>query len=167
MHEGYEIRNYPAQYWSSTKGYSMQITDSQESYEAFNRLFEYITGQNEANEVIDMTAPVTTFVIPGAGPNCESNFTMSSYIPDKYQASPLAPTNPEVFLEYRESFDAMVTSFSGYATDADYIAAAAGLYNKATIDGVNVQAETWYMVGYDAPFQIANRLNEVWYEILP
>ena len=46
-----------------------------------------------------MTAPVATKVLPGQGPNCNSFFTRSFFIPFGNQADPPKPTNPEVFLE--------------------------------------------------------------------
>ena len=52
-----------------------------------------------SGEVIDMTAPVATKVLPGQGPNCNSFFTQSFYVPYVNQADPPKPTNPEVFLE--------------------------------------------------------------------
>lgn len=46
-----------------------------------------------------MTAPVTVRVEPGAGPNCESTFTVSFYIGEKYRQNPPKPSNPEVYLD--------------------------------------------------------------------
>ena len=46
---------------------------------------------------IAMTAPVINRIIPGAGPACESNFTLSFYVAPAV-ATPPAPTNPDVFL---------------------------------------------------------------------
>ena len=57
---------------------------------------------------VEMTAPVTTWVEPGAGPNCESSFTVSFYIPAEHQANPPKPTNPTVFIEDRPQFSAYV-----------------------------------------------------------
>ena len=45
---------------------------------------------------IEMTAPVITKIDPGAGPNCESSFTISFFVPVE-NVDPPAPTNPEVF----------------------------------------------------------------------
>ena len=83
--DGYEIRDYPASKWVSTDGYDLHVHDSQQADDMFQKLFNYIDGQNAEGVKIDMTAPVTIFIIPGAGPNCESNFTMSFYIPDVHQ----------------------------------------------------------------------------------
>ena len=69
---------------------------------AFFRLFEYIDGDNEAGQKIDMTAPVTFRVVAGEGPNCESNYTMAFYIPGQLQSGPPAPRNSEVWLEQRQ-----------------------------------------------------------------
>ena len=85
--DGYEIRDYPASKWVSTDGYDLHIHDSPQTDTMFNKLFNYIDGQNAEGVKIDMTAPVIYFIIPGAGPNCESNFTMSFYIPEIYQVN--------------------------------------------------------------------------------
>ena len=53
----------------------------------------------------DMTAPVTIFVKPGAGPNCESEFTESFYIPSLYQENPVQPNDPEVYIEDRAEME--------------------------------------------------------------
>lgn len=57
---------------------------------------------------VEMTAPVTCRVEPGAGPACESLFTVSFYIPEEHQANPPEPSEPEVFLEHRKEFTAYV-----------------------------------------------------------
>ena len=46
-----------------------------------------------------MTAPVTVKVVPGAGPNCESTFTVSFYVGAEYAENPPKPTNPDVFIQ--------------------------------------------------------------------
>ena len=112
-----------------------------------------------------MTTPVTTFVAPGAGPNCESNFTMSFLIPEVHTEAPPAPINPDVFIDERPDLASVFTkTFPGFAHEDDYIREAAALaydLNSAGEDGVNY--DTWYIVGYDAPFVIINRRNEVWF----
>ena len=54
-------------------------------------------------------------------------------------------------------------NFSGYANDADWIAAGVELYDLATSQGDDVFAGHYFNAAYDSPFTIANRLNEVWF----
>jgi hypothetical protein len=49
------------------------------------RLFKYISGENEAGVKVAMTAPVRTKVYPSQGPFCASNFTVAFFVPDEYQ----------------------------------------------------------------------------------
>lgn len=71
---------------------------------AFHRLFDYISGANEASQKIDMTAPVLNYIQPGAGPNCNSTFTVSFFVPWAYQTEegPPKPTSEDVFIEEKK-----------------------------------------------------------------
>lgn len=51
-----------------------------------------------------MTAPVTVFIEPGSGPNCESTFTMAFYIPSEFQEDTPEPTADDVSIEERPEF---------------------------------------------------------------
>jgi hypothetical protein len=51
----------------------------------FWRLFKYISGNNEEQQQVEMTAPVTVRVIPSQGPFCEDNFTISFFVPFDFQ----------------------------------------------------------------------------------
>lgn len=48
-------------------------------------------------EKIDMTAPVLVHIIPGPGPACEDDFTMSFYLAPEV-ASPPVPSSSQVHL---------------------------------------------------------------------
>eukprot|EP00094_Tigriopus_californicus_P004036 TCALIF_03887-PA protein Name:"Similar to HEBP2 Heme-binding protein 2 (Homo sapiens)" AED:0.01 eAED:0.01 QI:220/0.5/0.66/1/1/1/3/141/181 len=161
----YEVRDYPARKWVSTYNYAMNIHDGEESSVSFHRLFDYIDGNNMEETKIDMTSPVTIFIKPGAGPNCESEFTMSFYIPEIYQEAPISPKSDDVYIEERDEFRIVASQFSGFATSEDYIKAAATLYEQATADGYNLMADTYYTAGYDGPYTIVNRRNEVWFKV--
>merc|ERR1719348_2543474 len=88
--EGFEMRKYPAIKWISTDAQDVMPHDGAEHRKAFYRLFNYIDGSNDAKTKIPMTAPVTMQIIPGEGPNCESNYTMSFFIPTDFQSPPLS-----------------------------------------------------------------------------
>merc|ERR1712131_150340 len=85
--DGWEVRMYPPTKWISTDALDVYPHDGLEHSKAFNRLFNYIDGSNEMNSKIPMTAPVTYRILPGPGPNCESNYTMSFYIPSDLEFS--------------------------------------------------------------------------------
>ena len=70
----------------------------------FRKLFQFISGQNDKGVKIAMTTPVTTLIEPGAGPNCESTFTMAFYIPPSLQEDTPQPTDPTVSIEERPEF---------------------------------------------------------------
>ena len=70
----------------------------------FKKLFNYISGENDQKMKIPMTAPVTTLIQPGEGPNCDNSFTMSFYIPSVYQNDTPSPTGDSVSIEERPEF---------------------------------------------------------------
>merc|ERR1719439_112484 len=104
-YEGWEVRSYPPTRWVSTLATDVLPHDGEEHRKAFYRLFHYIDGGNEAGTKIPMTAPVSMRIIPGEGPNCESNFTMSFYIPSDLQENAPTPTDPLVYIEERPGFE--------------------------------------------------------------
>merc|ERR1712098_746982 len=139
--------------------------DGEEHRKAFYRLFHYIDGGNEDGTKIPMTAPVSMRIIPGEGPNCESNFTMSFYIPSDFQTGPPQPTIEGVFIEEREEVQVVATRFGGFPSDITFSSQAAKLYDLATQEGLVVREVPLWTAGYDGPSVIIHRRNEVWLEI--
>ena len=111
-----------------------------------------------------MTAPVMVDVAPGAGPNCDSNFTVSFYVPAANQAAPPLPSNPLVFLSKRPARKVYVSVYPGYTNDKKVVAAASALAEALVADGIAVTPSSGFTsAGYDSPFNILNRHNEVWF----
>ncbi|XP_016351738.1 heme-binding protein 2-like, partial [Sinocyclocheilus anshuiensis] len=98
--EDYEVRTYHTTNWVSTAMTGMEQDPALGT--GFRRLFKYIQGNNDKKCKVEMTAPVSCLIEPGAGPACESTFTVSFYIPEEHQADPPKPTDPDVFIENRK-----------------------------------------------------------------
>merc|ERR1719487_1547184 len=96
-----EIRRYNSARWARTNVQAISFEEASEV--GFNRLFDYISGQNAENKHIEMTAPVTIQVLPiESGPWCKANFIVSFYVPPEYQAPnapPPAPSSDDVFIQ--------------------------------------------------------------------
>merc|ERR1719192_220653 len=163
--DGWEMRMYPATKWISTEARDVLPHDGEEHSKAFYRLFNYIDGSNTADAKIPMTAPVTMRIIPGEGPNCESNFTMSFFIPSDMQEDTPQPADAEVYIEEREEFTVVARKFGGFPTDLDFSGEAAMLYTLASEEGFIVKDIPLWTAGYSGPSVIINRRNEVWLEI--
>ncbi|GMH78558.1 hypothetical protein TL16_g07851 [Triparma laevis f. inornata] len=162
-----EIRSYDSLQWAST----VVETDSAEDAGdiAFHRLFDYISGANDASQKIDMTAPVLNYIHPGAGPNCNSTFTVSFFVPWMYQTEkgPPAPTSSDVFIEEKKLGEFAVSSFGGFADDNDMVQQAVALTDKVDESkevefNDDANAGNYYFVAYDSPYTLMNRHNEDW-----
>merc|ERR1711892_197766 len=166
-HGTWQERNYPPTRWVSTQGFDPEAHDGPENHLAFRRLFEYIDGGNIENMKIPMTAPVSLRILPGPGPNCESNFTMSFLIPSDIQCDLCAPspTNSLVYLEDRPEMNFVTKTFTGFAAELDWSIQAAELYMEATSEGLSPSDIPLWTAGYSGPSVIVNRRNEVWLEI--
>eukprot|EP00667_Euglena_gracilis_P023655 EG_transcript_26804 len=162
---GIEIRAYTESRWVKTN--LTGATD--DAYEAaveagFRRLFRYISGENAAKAKIPMTAPVLVTVHPGAGPNCNTTFTVAFFVPFAFQAQTPEPSSPAVFLEANPAGKVAVLSYGGRASGwetprAKLLTLAAALQKQ----GIAFDDSKYATAGYDSPFRLLNRHNEVWY----
>lgn len=108
-----------------------------------------------------MTAPVATRIVPGAGPNCESTFTVSFYIPPKHQSDPPAPTSNDVFIEDFPEMTLYASSQGGFMKEEHWLNEARDLSQK--LHDKSIHKEFYFTAGYDSPFKLFNRNNEVWF----
>jgi len=165
-HQGWEEREFPATKWISTDAFSINVHYSEEGGAAFDRLFNYIDGQNSEGMKIPMTAPVSFRIIAGEGPNCESNFTMSFFIPSNLQENPPLPLDSTLYIEERAAFKVAAKRFGGLPTsDIEFAIQAAELYELAFNEGLELTDVPLWTAVYDGPNVIINRRNEVWLEI--
>jgi len=158
VNSGYEVRKYPASKWVSTTLYVFDYDEATGTM--FRKLFNYIDGENDQGRKIAMTAPVTTKVTPGSGPNCESTFTMSFLVPSALWDNVPKPTNRDVFLEDFPETTVYVRAFDGYANGMDFTMEAVAMAQAIGDSSAYVQGH-YYNNGYDSPYKFWDRRNEV------
>ncbi|XP_005089923.2 heme-binding protein 2 [Aplysia californica] len=156
----YEERLYKESGWVSTKLMGIDFDAAQKKM--FYRLFDYISGANVKKEKITMTAPVLDRIIPGQGPACENNFTMSFYMSTSVKDPP-QPSDKTVYLSSLPEQRVFVKAFGGYASQSDWLKNAKELAMALLKDGKKFDKDYFYSAGYDSPFRILDRHNEVWY----
>lgn len=151
----FEIRKYDAANFS----YVTMKTDSykESSNSGFRSLAGYIFGGNEKKESIAMTSPVVM--------NLDETVTMQFMIPAKYNLDDLPkPNNPDVkFKTEKEKFLATI-AFGGWSNDkkiTEYTAKLKALLKENGITHLN----NFSYFGYNPPFQLINRRNEIAVEI--
>ncbi|KAK3579352.1 hypothetical protein CHS0354_029645 [Potamilus streckersoni] len=160
--EDYELRRYNYSLWVTTNVAGIDF--KQATYEAFMRLFKYIQGNNEKGIKIEMTVPVTTKLIPGPGPACENNFTMSFFV-DLDMGFPPRPNDTRVLITRTPpNYTVYVRSFSGFTPSEErWTTQAEALYRALSKKGHSFETEYYFTAGYDSPFRIFNRHNEIWF----
>jgi hypothetical protein len=162
--DGVELRRYEGASWVSTTGTGMEKDSAMRG--SFMKLFDYISGGNSAKTKIPMTAPVVTKIEPGQGPNCESTFTMSFYNPYSYQGANSAnvpkPTGQGVFVMNHPSMEVYVMPYSGWSTPSIEREKATQLIKKLEAAKEPFSTQHWFTAGYDGPYSLANRHNEIW-----
>lgn len=163
-----EIRQYNAARWVRTKIEAISYEEA--TSEGFNRLFDYISGQNVDNKHIEMTAPVTVQVLPiESGPWCKSNFVVSFFVPPEYQPpnpAPPAPSSDNVFIQTLPETTKAVYMFPGYVTSwSDLVGPITALTNYCDDNNLSYIPNVETIVGYDSPFVLQHRHNEIWRDV--
>lgn len=166
--ENYQVRVYEKSKWVSTKVNSPYFQKAVSA--GFMKLFAYISGSNAKNQKIEMTSPVSIRVLAGPGPACGSDFIVSFYIDEQVALDPPAPTDAEVFIEERPRLRVAVAEFGGYFNDyenkvvpvLERLAAAIQKRGELLDDA---QDPALWVAGYDSPFRLFFRHNEVWLQL--
>ena len=162
---GYETRRLEATRWVTTdvEAFSLALGTAT----GFQRLFAYISGANEQQRKIEMTAPVLTHVVPGAGPFCKSKYSVSFFVGEAGTETP-KPTSDDVYVRDASAVTVFVASKAGFVVDDFSISAlASGLREALERDGVEPHPrhrseEGFFVAGYDPPFRLSGRHTEVW-----
>ncbi|WP_415294701.1 SOUL family heme-binding protein [Candidatus Pelagibacter sp. Uisw_113] len=147
----YEIRKYPDRLVIETS-----ISNEGNS---FRKLFNYISGNNEKNEEIKMTTPVTQMEKKG-------NMTMQFYLPSKFnKENTPVPSNSDIkILNIKEGYYAVIR-YSGRASNKNFTKHKGILENELKKDDISILSAA-IKATYDGPFTLPlRRRNEAMFEI--
>lgn len=156
-HQGdVEVRYYPSAVMATVRGSMKEYRTSANRH--FRVLAGYIFGGNEEKESIAMTSPVHMSID-------ENGSEMSFVMPKDMQLETLPKPNDRgiAFSESGEKY-VVALRFGGWASDGKIKEQADRLTEKMRQMGVEPISAPWYM-GYNPPFQLLNRRNEVAVEI--
>ena len=126
---------------------------------SFRKLFNYISGNNEKNEKIKMTTPVTQIEKKGS-------MTMQFYLPSRFnkENTPI-PSNLDIkILKIKEGYYAVIR-YSGRASDKNFTKHKSILENELKKDDISILSSP-IKATYDGPFTLPlRRRNEAMFEI--
>ena len=155
-YDDFEIRKYKPAIFSYVV---MQAGDYKTvSSKGFRSLAGYIFGGNEKNQKIAMTSPVTMTM--------EDSVTMKFKIPDGMELETMPqPNNPNVRFSAEPEKTVAAITFGGWATDArieEYTQKLRDLLRKNNIETIG----SFSVLGYNPPYEVLNRKNEIVVEIV-
>ena len=155
-YDGFEVRTY-------AKANFIYVTMDAKTYaegssKGFRTLAGYIFGGNDRQQKIAMTSPVVM--------NMDSDVTMKFLVPAEYSMDQLPkPDNAEVrFATEKERTMAAIT-FGGFANDETIKQHKDELFKLLDAAGIQHTGQ-WSFLGYDPPFKLLGRKNEVVVEVL-
>lgn len=154
-YDTFEIRTYEASLFSSVQLSTKEYKDA--SSKGFSILAGYIFGGNERNEKIAMTSPVAM--------SLEDSMTVMFMVPKKFKKETL-PKPSQSQIEFREEPAKMVAaiSFGGWANDEKIEKYKEKLI--AALDSKKIAyTNRFYFLGYNPPYEVFNRKNEVIVEL--
>lgn len=154
--ENVEIRLYPNMIVAKT-ALSGNSFDQQGS-DGFRTIAGYIFGGNDKNQKIAMTSPVVMSIGDSA--------TMYFVMPKSYKQSDLpTPNSTQVKIMEESAKTLAVISYGGFSSDEKIENHRAKLAAILTKNNVKTKGDFMYM-GYNAPWDIIDRKNEVAIEVV-
>ena len=154
----YEIRQYEPSKWVGTTITGTSYKQSADK--GFDLLFDYIEGANKDGIKIPMASPVAVKIVPLGGE--QFNYTVNFFVPFAYQSNTSIPTNPALSIASLPALTAYVGSFSGYTTDTVLKEQLEKIKASLTASGKQYVHQFSYTAGYDPPYRVIGRHNEVW-----
>jgi len=154
-YDTFEIRTYEATLFTSVKLSTNGYENS--SSKGFSILAGYIFGNNDRNEKISMTSPVAMTL--------EDSMTMMFMVPKNLDKEMLPkPNQPNIEFKEEPAKTLAAISFGGWANDDKIEAYKQKLKLALDAEGI-AYSNRFYFFGYNAPYEIINRKNEVLVEL--
>ena len=151
-----EIREYPAMIVAQTQ--LMQSSNQEKMSNGFRTIAGYIFGGNERNQKIAMTAPV----VMKMGDTASMYFMM----PKKYSSNQLPkPNSTKVEIVEEQARVLAVIRYSGFSSDKKIEKYKNNLAAIVSKNNLKVTGPYMYM-GYNAPWDVINRRNEIAIEVV-
>ena len=149
--EIYEIRKY-------SDRLAIQVVNTNQN-NSFQKLFNYISGNNETNEEIKMTTPVTQMKKKG-------NMTMQFYLPSNFNKDNVPnPSRFDVEIVNIEGGYYAAIRYSGRASDKNFIKHKEILENELKKDNISIAVPA-IKETYNSPFTLPMlRRNEAMFEV--
>ena len=151
----FELRQYESMMLATT---NLGVASFDEkSSEGFRTIASYIFGKNKSNEKIAMTAPVIY--------HADSISTLSFVVPrSKTEESMPVPIDSNLTFVVQAPKLMVVLDFGGFVNDEKIAARMAELKTAALKEGFQIKGNGFYF-GYNPPWQMIGRKNEVAFEI--
>ena len=154
-YDQFEVRRYEATLFSSVK--LSGTTYKEASSEGFSVLAGYIFGNNERSEKIAMTSPVAMTL--------EDSMTMLFMVPKKFDKETLPQPNESKIKFHNEPAKTIAAiQFKGWASDKKIENYKQKLIAALDKEGLSY-TDRFYFFGYNAPYEVFNRKNEVIVEL--
>lgn len=154
-YKDFEIRNYEASLFTTVKLSSKGYKDN--SRKGFSILAGYIFGDNDKNKKIAMTSPVAM--------SLEDSVTMMFMVPREFDKKTLPkPNQSQINFVEEPAKKIAAISFTGWANDEKIAKYQKKL--KLILETENISyTNQFYFFGYNPPYEIFNRKNEVIVEL--
>ena len=156
IYDDFEIRTYESTLFTSVKLSTKNYKES--SSQGFSILAGYIFGDNERNETIAMTSPVAM--------SLEDSMTMLFMVPKKFNKETLPqPNQSQIVFKQEPAKTVAAMSFKGWADDEKIETYKQKLITALEKEGILI-SNRFYFLGYNAPYEVFNRKNEVIVELI-
>ena len=154
-YDAFEIRKYEATLFTSVQLNTKTYKDA--SSKGFSILAGYIFGGNKENEKIAMTSPVAM--------SLDDNMTMMFMVPKKFKKETLpTPNQSEIKFKEEPAKTVAAITFGGWASDERIAGYKSKLIVALKNEGI-AYSNRFYFLGYNPPFEVINRKNEIIVEL--